>query len=46
MTGQVVFSQKVETHNAQINTSDFTAGIYNLKITCGEQVINRKVVVK
>jgi photosystem II stability/assembly factor-like uncharacterized protein len=46
LTGQVVYNMKSESNSAQINTSDFTAGLYNLQITVGEKIINKKIVVK
>ncbi len=46
MTGQVVFNQKANVSSVQINTSDFNSGVYNLQIKCGENLINKKIVVK
>jgi hypothetical protein len=46
MTGKVVYSATTETTSLQINTSDLTAGLYNLQIVSGEKTINKKVVIR
>jgi hypothetical protein len=45
VTGMNVFSQIVSTHSSFVNISELPEGIYILRITSGENVSNRKLII-
>jgi len=45
LTGMKVFSQNITTYSASVNISELPEGLYTLRITSGENVSNRKLII-
>jgi hypothetical protein len=45
-TGQMVYNQQVSGNNVQINTSDFSVGVYFINVTTSEGVTTQKLLIK